>query len=61
MGLTHVREEKQKTVLNDPQCIFCLRCVEQCPRDDCLEVRLFGRTVAKSSFKSLGATTQQTT
>ena len=51
MGLTHVREEKQKTVLNDPQCIFCLRCVEQCPRDDCLDVRLFGRRLVRSSFR----------
>jgi succinate dehydrogenase/fumarate reductase-like Fe-S protein len=51
MGLTHVREEKQKRVLNDPRCIFCLRCVEQCPRDGCLDVRFFGAPVARSSFK----------
>jgi ferredoxin len=57
MGLTHVREElvrlseKEKKVLNDPKCILCLRCVEQCPRDGCLEVRFFGAPVARSSFK----------
>jgi polyferredoxin len=53
MGLTHVREEKEKKVLNDPKCIFCLRCVEQCPRDGCLNVRFFGAPVTKSSFEPL--------
>ena len=51
MGLTHVRQEKQNRVLNHPQCIFCLRCVEQCPREDCLEVRLGGIRVTGSSFQ----------
>jgi ferredoxin len=51
MGLTHVRTEKEKKVLNDPKCILCLRCVEQCPRDGCLDVRFFGAPLTRSTFK----------
>lgn len=52
MGLTHVRDEKDRKNMNVPECIFCLRCVEQCPRDGCLSFRFLGLTVKQSVFKS---------
>jgi ferredoxin-type protein NapH len=30
------------------QCIYCLRCVEMCPNDGCLEFKFAGKTVCKS-------------
>lgn len=32
----------------DSQCIWCLRCVEMCPYDDCLQFKFAGKTVFKS-------------
>jgi len=50
MGLTHVRDEKKKENLNTPECIFCLRCVELCPREKCLTFRFFGLPIARSGL-----------
>ena len=36
-------------------CILCLRCVELCPRDGCLELRFAGKRIVKSSFKETRA------
>lgn len=51
MSLTHVRDAKEPKTLNTPECIFCLRCVESCPRDNCLELSWFGKRLARSSLK----------
>lgn len=51
MSLTHVRDEKEHTVLNSPECILCLRCVEVCPRDDCLTLKFARLPIVKSRFK----------
>lgn len=48
MGLTHMRDEKRATDISSPECILCMRCVETCPREDCLRVRLFGLTLFRS-------------
>ena len=48
MGLTHVRDEKEHTVLNSNECIVCLRCVDRCPRDDCLSLKFAGLPVVRS-------------
>ena len=50
MALTHVRDAREPKTLNTPQCIHCLRCVDVCPRDNCLKAKVFGLTVATSSF-----------
>ncbi len=54
MGLTHVRDEKGHTVLNNAECILCLRCVELCPRDDCLALKFARVPLTKSHFKVAG-------
>lgn len=51
MGLTHMRDEKLKPVLNSPECIYCLRCVELCPRDRCLRLTFLGLPVVRSRFR----------
>ena len=42
-----VYEEKSGDVASS-QCIFCLRCVEMCPNEDCLQFKFAGKTVCKS-------------
>jgi formate hydrogenlyase subunit 6/NADH:ubiquinone oxidoreductase subunit I len=52
MSLDHVARERQAKVLNDPRCIFCLRCVDSCPRDGCLTATFFGTKVVTSKFRA---------
>jgi NAD-dependent dihydropyrimidine dehydrogenase PreA subunit len=48
MALTHMRDEKRASDISSPECILCLRCVETCPREDCLRVKFFGWTLFRS-------------
>jgi polyferredoxin len=43
-----VYRERTRPDVTDSACLFCLRCVEECPEKQCLEAKLLGRTVAKS-------------
>jgi ferredoxin-type protein NapH len=47
---TQVKEvyEKKNGDVASSQCIFCLRCVEMCPSEDCLQFKFAGKTVCKS-------------
>ena len=47
---TQVKEvyEKKSGDVASSQCIYCLRCVEMCPNEDCLQFKLVGKTVCKS-------------
>ena len=42
-----VYEQKSGDVASS-QCIYCLRCVEMCPQEDCLQFKFAGKTVCKS-------------
>ncbi|MCW3995944.1 MAG: 4Fe-4S binding protein [Candidatus Bathyarchaeota archaeon] len=42
-----VYEQKSGDVATS-QCIYCLRCVEMCPYEDCLQFKFLGKTVCKS-------------
>lgn len=42
-----VYEQKSGDVASS-QCIYCLRCVEMCPQEDCLQFKLAGKTLCKS-------------
>ena len=42
-----VYEQKSGDVASS-QCIWCLRCVEMCPNEDCLQFKFAGKTVCKS-------------
>jgi len=60
MGCTHVRDEKRIEVVNHHDCIFCLKCVERCPKDDCLSIGFFGGKLLKSSRERQVATERRT-
>ncbi len=42
-----VYEQKSGDVASS-QCIYCMRCVEMCPNEDCLKFKFAGKTVVKS-------------
>ncbi len=42
-----VYEQKSGDVASS-QCIFCLRCVEMCPNQNCLQFKFFGKTLVRS-------------
>jgi len=52
MGLDHVAREKEATVLNDAGCILCLRCVDACPREDCLSLTFAGKRLLRSKYEA---------
>ncbi|MEM7816208.1 MAG: 4Fe-4S binding protein [Candidatus Aenigmatarchaeota archaeon] len=43
-------EKKNKRVCT-ANCIRCFRCVENCPENGCLKIKLFGKTIYESGFK----------
>ena len=45
--VTEVYEKKSGDVATS-QCIYCLRCVEMCPNEDCLKFKFAGKTVCRS-------------
>jgi ferredoxin-type protein NapH len=47
---TQVKEvyEKDFGDVASSQCIYCLRCVEMCPYEDCLQFKFAGKTVVRS-------------
>lgn len=47
----HVFEEKENRVINHPNCIMCFNCVDKCPEEDCLKVRMFKKDIFRSKFK----------
>ncbi len=40
--------EKKGGDVADSQCIYCLRCVEMCPNEDCLQFKFAGKKLVKS-------------
>ena len=51
MGLTEMYYKNTDGVYNQPGCIMCFRCIEICPKDECLSVNLFGKKIIESKFK----------
>lgn len=49
-----VYEEKIMADISHRDCILCLRCVEMCPKSDCLQLTFLGKRLAGSSFKEAG-------
>lgn len=63
MGCDHLIEKGRleqnenregKELRNHHNCIFCLRCVEQCPKEKCLSFRFFGMRFVESRFRPIG-------
>ncbi len=47
LQVTEVYEQKGGKIMTS-MCMLCFRCVEMCPYEDCLKVKLGGKTVFKS-------------
>jgi len=43
-----VYTERGRPVVTDPQCQFCLTCLEDCPEPGCLELKFLGKRIVKS-------------
>ena len=48
MDIETVYKERSRSSVTDSACVYCLRCVEECPEKDCLKAKLLGKTIAKS-------------
>jgi formate hydrogenlyase subunit 6/NADH:ubiquinone oxidoreductase subunit I len=45
--VTEVYEEKGEDI-NVPGCMLCFKCVELCPYEDCMKIKIFDKIVPKS-------------
>ncbi|MFH1511099.1 MAG: 4Fe-4S binding protein [Candidatus Woesearchaeota archaeon] len=43
---------RDRKVVNSKNCVMCFECVSRCPEDDCLQVKVAGKTVLKSKYKA---------
>jgi ferredoxin len=48
--IREIYEEKTRTNVTSPECILCLRCVEMCPEDKCLNAAFLRKPVIRSGF-----------
>lgn len=46
----NVYEERVDKNVNNRECIRCLRCVDMCPEDECLQVKFLGKKIFESRF-----------
>lgn len=46
-----IYEEKESKVVNHTECIFCFRCLDLCPEEECLQVKFLGMRIFKSTGK----------
>jgi polyferredoxin len=48
MDIEMVYRERERPDVTDGACVYCLRCVEECPEPECLKAKLLGGTIAES-------------
>jgi len=48
MDIERVYREREKQLVTDTRCMLCLRCVEECPEEGCLDVRWAGIGITRS-------------
>jgi len=41
---------KNRKVVNSKNCVMCFECVKKCPEDDCLQVKVAGKTILRSKY-----------
>lgn len=51
MDAKEIYLERKKEVINKDNCIFCLKCVENCPEDNVLSVKFFRKNIFSSAKK----------
>ena len=50
MDIDTVRTEMKKKNVSSFDCVLCLKCIEQCPKDGCLSLEYGGFPVVKSRY-----------
>ena len=50
MDIPRVAAEMKAEDVSDFDCLYCLACVDHCPRPDCLRLEFAGRTVSSSAW-----------
>jgi polyferredoxin len=48
VDIESVYKEREKHVVTDTKCLLCLRCVQECPEQGCLEANFGGKSIVKS-------------
>jgi len=48
MGLTKMYEADKDLIFNETGCIMCFKCIEVCPRENCLSMSFFGKKILES-------------
>ena len=48
VDIESVYKERSKLTVTDPKCLLCLRCVQECPEEGCLEANFGGKTIVRS-------------
>ena len=48
MQIKEIYEEKEKKSVDSTKCIRCFSCTDHCPEEDCLKVKIFGKTLFRS-------------
>lgn len=51
MSVSSVLETKTDSVIKDNNCIYCLNCIEACPRDNCLSLNFSKFRLYRSKYK----------
>lgn len=50
MDISTVASEMKTEDVAQPACLYCLKCVEWCPQNDCLRAEFAGRPIARSQW-----------
>jgi len=48
VDVERVYSERDRRIVTDADCTLCLRCVEACPENDCLDAKIAGLRIARS-------------
>jgi NAD-dependent dihydropyrimidine dehydrogenase PreA subunit len=51
MDIHLVQKEMEKEDVSSFDCVYCLKCVNKCPQDDCLSMEFAGHKVLESKFR----------
>jgi ferredoxin len=50
MGLSKMYSANKNMIYNQSGCIMCFKCIESCPKDDCLSCDFLGIKFLRSKF-----------
>lgn len=54
MDIHQVQQEMEKADVSSFDCVYCLRCVDHCPQDKCLQLEFAGQKIIESEMMKSG-------